>query len=321
MMRTALMIGTALWALTLAGCDIYFGPSGSSDCSAWGTCDQDTWPPNAGPAQPGEACFNNFECAAGCACVEGQCVETGFCDAAWDCAGGMECEMDRATCIPEGSNGSCTADGQCPNGSYCDAAAGFCIPSWGCNTNADCGVGWECNADGTCIPMPCAADGDCFEGCACETDTGVCQETGFCETDADCAPWCDEAGNCTNLECDEDRGTCTWPVSQPPPPPPVSCSGTITCSEGAPVCPTGETAAISDGCYTGSCIAVADCDVPPLATCDRIQNVNQCISRTDCEAVWTGENCSCNDGGTACDCNANPAACTCESYEYACRSL
>lgn len=320
MMRNALILGTAMLALTLAGCDIYFGPNTSSDCRSWGSCDEPAWP-DMEPAAPGEACNTNFECAAGCACVDGQCVETGFCEAAWDCAMGMECELDRATCIPEGSDQGCVTDSECGAGSFCDAMVGQCVPSWGCVTNTDCGPGWECNPNGTCVPVSCASDGDCFEGCACEVDTGICQETGFCTADADCAPWCDANGNCTAMECDDARGTCTFPTSQPPPPPPASCGGTLTCNQGAPVCPAGETPAIADGCYTGACIAITDCDVPPLAQCNRIQNVNQCISRTDCEAVYAGIDCSCSDGSNTCDCTTNPNLCTCESYEYSCQSL
>lgn len=314
MIRNALILAAALGALTLAGCDIYFGPGTGSDCQEWGTCDDLT--PSPGPAEPGEACINNNECAAGCACLNGACVETGFCDQPFDCSMGMECDTGRATCIPEGSNDGCLVDSDCAGTSYCDVGANVCVPSWGCYTASDCGPGWDCNPNGTCVPASCLSDNECFEGCACEVGSGVCQETGFCARDSDCSPWCNAAGECSNLTCDLDRGTCTFPQSNP-----ASCGGQITCNQGAPVCGADETPAISDGCYTGECLAISQCDVPPLAMCPDIENANQCIGRPDCEALYTGRNCRCLDGGTECDCNTNPGACTCESYDYSCQSL
>lgn len=319
MTRYALLVGSAMLAATLAGCEIYFGPGDGSDgdCSQWGTCDDDqTWPDQPPPGTPGGACNASYECAAGCICDQGACVETGFCQVDWDCAIGFECDEARATCTPEGSQPQgCMIDTDCPMGNFCDLATATCVPSWGCTTNQECGPGWEC-ANNTCVPVPCDADVDCFEGCACQVSSGVCQETGFCSADQDCPAFCDANGVCSEMVCDEGRQTCTWPESQPNPP---QCGGPLTCEVGAPVCPAGETPAILEGCYTGECIQVAQCPDTPLALCENIENPNQCINRLDCDVNWNGVNCTCN--GQPCNCDENPGLCTCESYEYSCESI
>ena len=329
-MRNVLLVGAALSALSLTGCDIYFGPSSNSDCGFFEPCD--TWPDQPPPA-PGGVCDSDYQCNAGCVCQfpdsatndanqAGTCVETGFCDTDRDCPSGYVCQLDRATCAPASLEPP--PDCVCADGTLCDPN-GQCTqpPPLGCVVNADCGPGFECAPDGTCQPVACAGDEDCLSGCACQTDTGICQETGFCNIDADCPDWCDPAtGECTPTVCDEARGTCTFGES------PVvgSCGGPLTCAQPAPTCAAGETAEIIDGCYTGSCLLVSDCDVPPLATCDRIQNVNQCINRPDCQPSYEGMDCTC--GGAPCDCadpptdsNGNPLECTCSIWEYSCESI
>lgn len=328
MIRNALLIGASMLALTLAGCDIYFGPTTGSDCAEWG-CDQEpSWPgePPPDPGTPGGACQSNTDCAPGCFCDDNNtCAESGFCEADWDCPVDFTCEDERATCVP-GSDSepppppACENDSQCPGGSYCDLATATCVPSWGCMTNEECGPGWECNAEGTCVPVSCDQDADCFEGCACQTDSGQCVETGFCDENTPCPDWCDAAGNCTPMECDPARNTCTWPQSEPEPEPdPASCAGPLTCSVAAPACADGETPAILDGCYTGECIPLAECDVAPLARCERIENPNQCLSRPDCEPFYVGRDCYCD--GAPCVCSDPSMDCTCTEWEYSCASI
>ena len=330
-MRKLLTVGAALFVLSLAGCDLYYGAENQNRCDFWGTCDQDE---GFGPVAPGGACTENLQCAAGCYCAveagesSGECVETGFCERDRDCPGEYECD-DRATCIPindECRDGFCPngcLEAGCPSGSYCDAATNECVPTNGCITEDDCGPGFDCAPDGSCVPTQCQTDDDCLEGCYC--DNGECVETGFCERDEDCVAECDANGeNCTQMECDDLRNTCV-PGDPTPPGPVASCNGELTCSDGAPECAAGDTPAILDGCYTGECMEVGTCNGDPLALCEDLPDYENCDPRPDCWTQYIGTNCTCDVDGTPvpCDC-ANPppgsAGCICATWNFYCRS-
>lgn len=335
-MHKFFLVGSAL-ALSLTGCDVYFGPSSTSDCGLFEPCGTDIAPDVPPPGTPGGECLSDYECAAGCFCERpenaslddpGACVETGFCDSDSDCPADFACQLDRATCVPDLQEPpppvNCLETG-CLDGEMCDLASGQCVPQEGCLAGGDCGPGFECGPNGLCVPVNCTADDQCLGGCACDVDTGVCEETGFCLEDADCPDWCDAAtGDCTPMECDAARGTCTWGESTPS----GSCNGDLTCGQPAPQCPTGETAEVLDGCYTGECLLIEDCSSEPLARCERIQNVNQCIARSDCELETTGYDCACGSDGIPCDCanppldeNDQPMECTCSTWETTCESV
>jgi hypothetical protein len=179
------------------------------------------------------------------------------------------------------------------------------------------------------VPTECRGDDDCLQGCYCDDD-GACQETGFCNVDEDCAMQeCDAAGNnCTDMECDTDRNTC---VPRDNPPVLAACNGEVACSDGAPTCGAGEAAEIVDGCYTGQCFAVDQCDGPPLERCDELGDFESCDARSDCWSRYIGTNCTCDvgdpNGPVSCNCanpppdeNGDPSVCVCANWNFSCRS-
>lgn len=294
-------LATATLALALTGCELYFGPDYGDDdetycCDEWGcywTSGESC--PDIGP---GWECTANDDCAAGCFCSDaGYCEEAGFCESAVDCPPGFTCDW-RDSCVPDTQTG-CTSDSDCPDMSFCDEDSGYCIPSWECTTDAECGTGYTCDSRGTCIPTPCSSDADCEAGCYC--DSGECVETGLCGDNAACP---------AGMTCDLERYTCEPDNGQDG----GSCAGTITCATAEPSCATGQTPIIVDGCYSGACIAIDQCDVPPPPpSCEDVTTENACIARTDCMPVYTGVNCTGTNGQS---CTANSAGCTCESFSY-----
>ncbi len=83
---------------------------------------------------------------------------------------------------------------------------------------------------------------------------------------------------------------------------PGSCVGEISCREVEPVCPSGTIAGRRYGCWTGFCIAYAECDTLP--PCDTLGEA-ACISRMDCSPTYAGNNCTCNG-----------QVCTCQSWTF-----
>ena len=294
MFRKTLLFLIAAGTLTLAGCNIYFGEGqndGSGDCGLFGCGEEPV-------AQPGDTCTLDVNCAPGCFCAaSGVCEEAGFCESDLDCAEGFGCELERSSCVPNRGRPSCESTAECQSGTYCDVAFGECVPSWTCRDDAECGVGWDCNqANRTCEPGACTSNSECAEGCNCEE--GRCVETGICESDADCM---------NNQECDTARNTCITP--------PISCVAEIdaSCNEFAPFCGVGFYPGIQRGCYTGQCVAAADCDEIPQPLCEELATENACSARADCETLFTGINCTDPNGQS---CTVAGANCTCERFVF-----
>ncbi|HEY5926177.1 MAG TPA: hypothetical protein VIV11_31045 [Kofleriaceae bacterium] len=89
---------------------------------------------------------------------------------------------------------------------------------------------------------------------------------------------------------------------------PGSCVGEVTCDALPPNCPAGTIAGRRNGCWTGYCIPIADCD--QLPACSTL-NENDCIGRTDCTPTYEGQNCTCNANG-----------CTCQTWTFdSCKAM
>lgn len=83
---------------------------------------------------------------------------------------------------------------------------GICRPS--CADSSECGLGWECTAEGLCESVGCASDADCPPTHACRSSgiradgTLDCQLR--CRSDADC----ESRGEWGTMRCAE--GACVW---------------------------------------------------------------------------------------------------------------
>ncbi|HEU0029042.1 MAG TPA: hypothetical protein VFQ53_00325 [Kofleriaceae bacterium] len=211
---------------------------------------------------------------------------------------GDACEWAGAECPGGGGGGfSCESDADCAAGCYCQN--GVCEEGGFCSADTDCPDGFHCDESrSSCVPNGCATDADCLAGQTCQDNN--CVTTCVCENDQ-------QAKDAGFGYCDETRSTC-----MPGEDPAGSCVGQVTCNLKAPTCAAGEVPLIKDGCYTGACRAIAQCDAAP--TCAALTHEPDCLARTaDCRAVYTGINCTKPDGT---QCNAGDTNCTCESFKF-----
>ena len=84
---------------------------------------------------------------------------------------------------------------------------------------------------------------------------------------------------------------------------PGNCYEPVTCDAAEPACPEGTTPGIKDGCYTGFCIPLDQCEDAPA--CATIADEASCIGRADCSPIYRGENCTCEE-----------TVCTCETWIF-----
>lgn len=210
---------------------------------------------------------------------------------------------------PTGS--ACNSDADCAAGCFCAVPAagqsGQCEEAGFCDDNSDCPDGYVCDDRSSCVPgnppTTCTGNSDCPAGSICGAD-GVCETTCVCANDA-------EAQAAGYHHCDESRGTCEQQNA-------TTCGGEPTCGT-EPTCPQGGVGEIgSDGCWTGSCVAIVACDVVP--TCGHYQHEADCFDPANgaCSASYTGINCTKPDGSS---CTSGDVGCTCQSFVFAeCRA-
>jgi hypothetical protein len=208
----------------------------------------------------------------------------------------------------------------CPEGDQADKAP---APTWGyCESQctgldeASCTTASGCRAIYTsnCITDDCA-DQPVYVECWSTDMQGPIQGGGCegldaysCSMHDDCSavhyPGCDQAdaeaqdpiacpvgafGYCTPENGDVNPGRCWDPV---------------TCDAATPDCPDGTTPGIANGCYTGYCIPLDECEEAPA--CATLADEEACIARADCKPSYHGEDCTCDDMGV----------CICETYVY-----
>jgi hypothetical protein len=199
LLTSLLAPGLALaMAMTLAGCELYFG-------------EDDNGGGGPGGGGGGWTCAEDADCAAGCYCAKdsptatGYCEEAGFCSNDADCPDGYTCD-ERSSCVPDEPE-TCTTDADCSAGSFCNGE-GVCEPSCVCETDAEAqAAGWgycdearstckpplavSCNAPLTCNENPpscpqgyvplIATQGD-RAGCY----NGECNPIGWCDVSPAC---------------------------------------------------------------------------------------------------------------------------------------
>ena len=273
----SLLVAT-MAATTLAGCQLYFGEDEGNGGDAWTYCGQDGY----------------YECN------ENDCYWRGP-----DCPAGMGSGSGSGGQVPGGYE--CKDSTDCAAGCYC--SNGVCEEAGFCTQDSDCGNGYVCNTmrsscEPTNTPPPptsCTTDYDCAAGSYCNPATLQCEATCSCMTDAD--------AKSQNFDyCDEGRATCLPGID-----PAGDCAGAVTCNIVRPSCPEGSVALISEGCYTGNCMAINSCATAP--SCSAFGNETDCFNDTDCNVSYTGINCHNTMTGTSC--TANSTNCTCDSYQFA----
>jgi hypothetical protein len=174
-------------------------------------------------------------------------------------------------------------------------------PGQECSANDDCTMGTFCSGDHVCNPSTqCTEDWQCRSGYRCD-DRNTCVPNGDnrCNSDGDCA---------SNQHCDLRTSVCTDKGTELPP----SCAGVITCATSLPTCAVNAVPLILDGCYTGQCQLISQCDQPPA--CDAIRSEPACVGRTDCEAIYNGIDCQRIDGT---GCQPGEPSCICARFLFA----
>jgi hypothetical protein len=308
---------TAL-CLVLAGCGFFTGSSDDDQtCPAYGTDEpaESVRDPSTGACDylggggegctptPGCACPDKepamgsnagAECNGPCSNLDEQsCLANNTCHASYLDNGSGEDSFwscwDIAPQTPEGSAAcagldpvTCSLDPSCASLFSTDSNGGdefeSCItPPDGC----DCGSGYYCEQ-----ACACPAGSGAGSGCTCQPTCvpvdPTCNLT--CPSGEVCMESCSASGSCID--------SCI-PSSQDP----GQCSGPVTCNMAPPACPPGTTAGIDNDCYTGYCIPNADC---APEDCASITTEAACTARSDCEAVYTGTNCTCDESGCTC---------------------
>lgn len=194
-------------------------------------------------------------------------------------------------------------------------------PTWGyCESQCtgldetNCMAASGCRAIYTsnCIDQECA-DQPVYVDCWSTDMQGPIQGGGCAGLDAytcsmhdDCSavhyPACDQADAEAPAPCGAAGfGYC---ADEGDPVDPGNCYEPVTCDQAPPDCPEGTTPGIRNGCYTGYCIPLAECEDQPA--CAAIEAEASCIARTDCTPIYRGENCTCEE-----------TVCTCETWIYA----
>jgi hypothetical protein len=79
---------------------------------------------------------------------------------------------------------------------------------------------------------------------------------------------------------------------------PGNCFDEVLCDGPTPECPPNTLPGVKDGCYTGFCIPLDQCE--SQVACSAIGEEVACVGRADCTALYEGVNCSCDANG--CDC-------------------
>lgn len=205
-------------------------------------------------------------------------------------------------CIPEKGDTCSNAGLMCAVGSHCEDECTKCN-SAGCDQTChpacvpdDPCAGTDCAPGETCVEQCTGAT--CAPTCVPATDPGSCSGTATCESPAPVCP----TGTTPGIANGCYTGYCI-PLADCGPADPGTCSGTVSCGVGPPMCPQGTLPGIANGCWTGFCIPDASC---PQQPCDAITSETVCDARPDCEAVYTGTDCTCDASGQ----------CTCDSEMF-----
>lgn len=190
-----------------------------------------------------------------------------------DFGGPVEAEADRAP-LPDW--GVC--DGFCESLSEAD-----CLAAEECRTSYvdGCPAGFDCDAliEPTFNQCWAVTPGGGFNQDGCNVyDADECARHNECAAVHSGSPGA-ELGNF--VYCMDEIG------EQPDP---GSCEGETLCPTLPPDCPENTVPGIGDGCWTGYCIPVSECEALPACSA---QAEDACVGRADCEPVYEGIDCTC----------------------------
>ncbi len=179
------------------------------------------------------------------------------------------CDPDDSKCGYDIDNGPCTAANAltvCRSGAC--GANGLCMPSGGCNTDADCTGGMWCHesihtctaklANGTVIPSdPPHSNPTLASDCTAAAATLVCVSS-VCDASDDACGYLNGTGPCTaatastvcrSAACDPDDGKCGYDID----------NGPCTAANASTVCRSGACGANGLCMPSGGCNTDADC--------------------------------------------------------------
>ena len=88
------------------------------------------------------------------------------------------------------------------------------------------------------------------------------------------------------VECGDEPGTG-----------PGNCHEEVDCTVQPPDCPTDTVPGVRDGCYTGFCIPLSECE--PAPACAGLGE-SDCVDRADCDPLFRGSDCTCDATGCSC---------------------
>lgn len=228
-----------------------------------------------------------------------------------DQSGCWTCDSETGECWQDGGGWGCYSNSDCAAGCWCDTNSGTCVETGFCSYNEECPDGYVCDDRQSCVPeQPQACwEAGCPWGYYCDGWSGECIPSTTCNSDAECG---------TGYACLD--GTCT----------PVGCTDDTQCAAG---CYCDEA---SGGCVeSGYCSADGDCPSgqtcdeargtcipsddppppPPPPGCTEVFDEMTCLGRAECDAVYTGLNCTNPNNGQACQ--SGDSGCVCEDFVFA----
>jgi hypothetical protein len=273
----AYLIATTFITVSSTGCILYFGDDGDDDCLYGGGGTGAEPAPLPGVRNP----------------VTGQCE---YHYGGGGGGGGGGCDSTCGTCEPVPAE---PAPGALPSWGYCDSECsyldeGTCLATAGCRAAYMDDFGyfecWSVDMSGPVQGGQCAGL-DAWE----------------CSRHDDCVAW--HANTCSGDDPTDPSGDIACGIgafrecAAEPGADPGLCHGQVDCTALPPGCPPNSVAGRRDGCWTGACILVEQCEP---AWCEDIADEQTCKSRSDCVARYEGSDCTCDASGN----------CTCGTWTF-----
>lgn len=208
--------------------------------------------------------------------------------------GGGTCNPACGPCEPTPADPA--PGGALPSWGFCESyCSGLdqltCLATPGCRgAYLDSGVYFECWA----VDMTGPIQGGGCEG----LDAWSCSVHDDCiAVHASTCPIADPSGG-GDIACG--AGQFVACAAEPGGTDPGTCFGDVFCESEPPGCPPNSIPGRRNGCWTGACILVEQCEPMPVS-CEAIADEETCIARPECEPLYEGSDCTCTPDGQ-CEC-------------------